>query len=174
VPLWILAVGAIVAGYVGLPKLWVGKSGNLWEHWLEPVMYKEAHEVHASPALEWGAMALSVCVALFGIWLATKLYRRYSETPKMLAGKAGGLYRLVLDKYRVDEIYSASVIRPLIRIADGMSWFDKWIVDGAVNMHAHVSELSGHLLKFIQTGYIRNYALFLFLALLVIVCVVVF
>ena len=173
-PLWILAIGAIVAGYVGLPKLWVGKSGNLWEHWLEPVMYKEAHEVHASHALEWGAMLLSIAVAVLGIWIATKLYKRYSETPKRLAEKAGWLYRLVLDKYRVDELYSATVIGPLVKIADGLSWFDKWIVDGAVNLHAHISEVSGHFLKFAQTGFIRNYALFLFAAVILVIYFVVF
>ncbi|HNT16330.1 MAG TPA: NADH-quinone oxidoreductase subunit L [Acidobacteriota bacterium] len=144
-PLWILAIGAIVAGYVGLPKLWVGESGNLWEHWLKPTLFKEVHETgHASAALEWGAMLLSIAVAVLGIWIATKLYKRYSETPRKLAEKAGGLYRLVLDKYRVDELYSATVIGPLVKIADGLSWFDKWIVDGVVNGIRHLTVGASH------------------------------
>ncbi|HPA28078.1 MAG TPA: hypothetical protein PLQ05_10605, partial [Acidobacteriota bacterium] len=62
----------------------------------------------------------------------------------------------------------------LVKIADGLSWFDKWIVDGAVNLHAHISEVSGHFLKFAQTGFIRNYALFLFAAVILVIYFVVF
>ncbi|MFB3851893.1 MAG: NADH-quinone oxidoreductase subunit L, partial [Acidobacteriota bacterium] len=55
-PLWILAIGSIVAGYVGLPKLWFGEKGNLWEHFLKTTLYKEVEEGHFSHTLEWGAM----------------------------------------------------------------------------------------------------------------------
>jgi NADH-quinone oxidoreductase subunit L len=172
--LWILAIGAIAAGYVGLPKLWFGESGNLWEQWLKPVMFIEPEAAHSSLSLEWGAMVLSIAVALFGIWIATKFYRNEKETPAKIAAKAGGFYTLILNKYYVDEIYSKTVIRPLMKLSEAFSWFDKWIVDGAVNTSAHVSEISGHLLKFTQTGYLRNYALFFFFALVLIIYFVVF
>jgi NADH-quinone oxidoreductase subunit L len=113
VPLWILAIGSIAGGWIGLPKLWTG-SENFWERWLEPTLYlpgghgeaataahgavtEGAHAavalaagahgagVHHSAALEWGAMGLSVAVAVIGILLATRWYMRETETPSKLA-----------------------------------------------------------------------------------------
>jgi NADH-quinone oxidoreductase subunit L len=144
-PLWILAVGSIIAGYAGLPKLWVGESGNFWEQWLKPVLFKEVEEGHASVSLEWGAMILSICVALFGIWLATKFYRNEKETPKLIAEKAGSFYTLILNKYYVDEIYGKVVIRPLMKFSEAFSWFDRWIVDGVVNGVRHFTVGMSHV-----------------------------
>ena len=143
VPLWILAIGAVIGGYVGLPKLWVGEHGNLWERWLEPVLYAPgghhaaaegaAHAVHHSAGMEWGAMALSVFVAVFGIWLATSWYRRETGTPSKVALALKAPYRLLLGKYFVDELYFGAFIRPLVKLSEGLWWWDRWIVDGLVN-----------------------------------------
>ncbi|MFB3851108.1 MAG: hypothetical protein ACE14Q_04175, partial [Acidobacteriota bacterium] len=63
---------------------------------------------------------------------------------------------------------------PFVKLSEALSWFDKWIVDGAVNLQAHISEISGHLLRLAQTGYIRNYALYFFVAVVVIIYFFVF
>jgi NADH-quinone oxidoreductase subunit L len=151
VPLWILAIGAIVGGYVGLPKLWVGEHGNLWERWLEPVLFEgpaaphgAEHAAHPSLALEWGAMGLSVVVAFFGIWLAWRWYRTETPVPSKLAASLSGLYRTVLNKYFVDEIYFGAFIRPLVKLCEGLWWWDKWIVDGIVNGARHFTVGASH------------------------------
>jgi NADH-quinone oxidoreductase subunit L len=79
-----------------------------------------------------------------------------------------------LNKYYVDEIYSLIVIKPFLKLSEIFFLFDKFIIDGAVNLSAHISEISGHLLRLFQTGYIRNYALYFFLALIVMIYFVVF
>jgi NADH-quinone oxidoreductase subunit L len=146
VPLWILAIGALAAGYVGMPKVWlemVGGHENFWERWLHPVLYHphvaEAMEhaaeaaPHHSAAAEWGAMTLSVVVALLGIGLATRWYRRETPTPSKLAASLAFPYKVVLNKFFVDEIYFGAFIRPLVKLCEGLWWWDRWIVDGLVN-----------------------------------------
>ena len=150
-PLWILAIGSIVAGYVGLPKLWFGENVNLWEKFLKVTLYKEVEEGHFSHSLEWGAMILSIAVALIGIFIATKLYKEERETPRKIAEKIKAIYTILLNKYYVDEIYHLIVIKPFIKLSEAFSWFDKWIVDGVVNLNAHISEILGHILRILQT-----------------------
>ncbi len=172
VPLWILAAGAVAGGYVGLPKLWTG-SDNFWERWLEPVLYKAGEGAEAvAPAahntgLEWGAMVLSVAVAFFGIALAWTWYKRETQTPSKLALSVPGLYRTILNKYFVDEIYFGAFIRPFVMASRILWGVDRWLVDGAVNTVAYANEVLGMLLRFFQTGYIRNYGLFILAAVLV-------
>jgi len=189
VPLWILAIGSIACGWIGLPKLWleyVGIKENFWERWLEPTLYaagghhgevaEGAHEaaaaageavVHHSSGLEWGAMGLSVLVAVIGIVWATRWYKNRTETPDKLATALKAPYKLLLNKYFVDELYFGAFIRPLVS-ASRLAWgIDRWLVDGTVNVVAYSNEVLGMLLRFFQTGYIRNYGLFILIGVLV-------
>ncbi|MEW6757819.1 MAG: NADH-quinone oxidoreductase subunit L, partial [Acidobacteriota bacterium] len=96
-------------------------------------------------------------------------YRRETGTPSKLALALKAPYRLLLNKYFVDEVYSAAFIRPLVMMSRIASGVDKWLVDGSVNVVAYSNEVLGLLLRFFQTGYIRNYALFLLLSVLVLI-----
>ena len=178
VPLWILAIGSIVAGYVGLPKLWVGEQGNLWERFFEPVLYKAEGAAagaeravegaaHHSAGVEWSAMALSVAVALIGIFVARSWYKQETPVPSRIAKALSLPYKVVLNKYFVDEIYFGAFIRPFVMMSRIASGIDQWLVDGTVNVVAYSNEVLGMLLRFFQTGYIRNYALFILIGVLV-------
>ena len=90
-PLVITAIGAVFAGFVGLPGV---LGGSQFAQWLEPVIH--AHEAeHASHALEWGLMALSVSVAGAGCFLAYLMYRKEVLSPDIFANLAGGGLPLV-------------------------------------------------------------------------------
>ena len=171
VPLWILAIGSIVVGYVGLPKVFLGGKEASWYHFLDPVLYHAhglpAHAQEPSASLEWTAMIVSVVVALAGIGLAALWYRRETGTPSKLAKALSLPYRVVLNKYFVDEIYFGAFIRPFVMMSRIASGVDQWLVDGTVNVVAYSNEVLGMLLRFFQTGYIRNYALFILLGILV-------
>ena len=179
-PLIILAVGAVLAGFVGLPGV---LGGSQFAHWLEPVIH--AHEeAHASHALEWGLMAVSVSVASLGVFLAYLMYRRESLSPAIFANLAGGsLYRLFDHKWYFDEIYQVVFVNGTLLIArlgslfdqyiiDGIvngaaaltrfvSWlnglFDQYIIDGIVNLIANVTFGIGNKLRRVQTGNINSY-----------------
>ncbi len=160
VPLMILAVGAICAGFVGIPAALGG--ANAIERFLEPsfaapvvdlargaasagsslavagseVAGEGGHTAavaHLSHGAEIGLMLFSVLVAAFGIWLARRFYIYHPETPERLAERWPGPYRTLLNKYYVDELYDSTVINGTLGGARGLWRFDLGVVDGAVN-----------------------------------------
>jgi len=138
-PLGVLAIGAAVAGFVGIPAALGGN--NLIEHFLEPSFTAEAshgaeaeHAVaHLSHAAELGLMAFSVLVAAAGIGLAYHLYVRRPERSEELAANWAGAHRVLTNKYYVDEVYDATVITGTMAGARGLWAADRNVIDGAVN-----------------------------------------
>ncbi|MEJ2367165.1 MAG: NADH-quinone oxidoreductase subunit L [Acidobacteriota bacterium] len=172
IPLWVLGIGSVIVGYVGLPKAWLGGHENFWERWFGPVLYHPhtalaEHAVEHSAGAEWAAMGLSVVVALIGLGLAALWYRRETAAPSRLALALPRFYRLVLNKYFVDELYFAAFIRPFVKLSEFAAAVDRWIVDGAVNVAGYSNEVLGMVLRFFQTGYVRNYALLMLAAVVV-------
>jgi len=172
VPLMILAVLSIIGGYVGIPHL------NQFEPWLDPVftrfipagaaMPEGAHE--GSFGLELGLMALSVGVALVGIYIAYQIYLAKAGAADRVASRLFGLYNLLKHKYYVDEIYDALFVRPLLWLSENFFWkiFDVKLIDGAVNGSAKLFGGLASVLRRWQTGIVQNYAVTLVLGVIVI------
>jgi NADH-quinone oxidoreductase subunit L len=163
-PLIVLAFLSVVGGWVGLPAV-LSENGNRIGRFLAPILVPIAgHEAghEALPhATEWILMALSVAVAAAGILLAWKWYARdEGRVPAKIAAAWPGLYSLVADKFRVDELYDFLIVRPFEWIARVL-WkvVDVLIIDGVLNAGAFLVELAGDFLRFLQTGNVRNYAL---------------
>jgi len=169
-PLWILAILSIVGGWVGIP--WI-ESLNIFPAWLEPVMKgKEvvarlsgglpAEAVHHSLNFELLMALLSVIVAMAGIFIAYQLYLKKPDAPAHLtSGRMAPLYRLVRDKYRIDELYDFLLIRPILWLSGTVLWkiMDEKVIDGTVNGVATVVKGCGNGMRRLQTGYLQNYAL---------------
>ena len=136
VPLQVLAVGSIIVGFLGVPAVLFGS--NRIEHFLEPAFAHAHHaltEVFARPVpghgVELGLMALSVVIAALGIWVATRFYRGDPVIPERLAAALPGPYRMLLNKYWVDEIYGALVVRGLVLGGgNALHATDRFVVDG--------------------------------------------
>jgi NADH-quinone oxidoreductase subunit L len=175
VPLMALAVGAIVAGFVGVPAALGG--GNTIEHFLEPSFTAshvdtthtaspagtadqgaaaagtEAHAeaggehgvAHASRGVELGLMAFSVLIAVGGIWLAWNFYVTRPEISERLAAQWSGAHRTLSNKYYVDELYNGTVIAGTMAGGRGLWTFDRKVVDGAVNGSSWVTIVSAWL-----------------------------
>jgi NADH-quinone oxidoreductase subunit L len=166
VPLIILAVFSVIGGYIGLPH---ALGGGAWfEKWLHPVVTHEhlhmMQEAHAHPSLstEYLLMALSVLVALGGILFAYLMYQRDPSLPGRIVDRAKTLYKVLLNKYYVDEIYNAVVVQPLLKMSDVLDdVFDMKGIDGLVNGVAWVVAATGKGVRRIQTGFVQNYALFM-------------
>jgi NADH-quinone oxidoreductase subunit L len=155
VPLIILAIGAALAGYLGLPHL------SLIERWLEPVFAAAANvmEVTSSP-IEWVLLALSGLVALGGAYLAYRAYVVNTEIPKRVRASFGWFARLVENKYYIDEIYDYIIVNPLRAASEWFAGtFDKRGIDGAVNGVAGVTGWVGTQARKLQTGMVGLYAL---------------
>ncbi|NWF93632.1 MAG: NADH-quinone oxidoreductase subunit L [Syntrophaceae bacterium] len=177
VPLMILAFLSIVGGYVGVPHV-LGGANHVHE-FLAPVVGggAELGKAHAgisllsqawassgeagghSAALELLMMVISVVIALIGIGIAYLFYIKNPALPKLLAERWRGLYRLVYNKYYVDELYEILFINSLKSLGTGL-WrgFDDFVIDGTVNGIAYlIGWLSGSIRR-VQTGLVQNYA----------------
>ena len=105
-------------------------------------------------------MGISVAAGLLGIGISYYMYVVNKELPGKIAGALGGLYRLVYDKYRIDEAYDVAVVTPLIEGSTTVLWHgvDQGVIDAAVNGVGHQAQGIGGVLKLIQSGNIRSYA----------------
>ena len=148
-PLMALAVGAIIAGLVGIPGALGGP--NTIEHFLEPAF--TAERLEAGPAgaaaaaavaekpeepdvprsVELGLMFFSVAIAAGAIAAAWRFYVVKPEISENLAEKFAGAHRTLYNKYYVDELYQATVIAGTFNAGKGLWTFDRNVVDGAVN-----------------------------------------
>jgi NADH-quinone oxidoreductase subunit L len=152
VPLVALAAGSVLAGWIGVPKLWsfLPDSFRRFEHWLAPAVSAAAH-VHVAEhaheaATEWLLMAISVAVALAGIAVARHLYVTRPERAAALRQAAGPLYTVLANKWYVDEIYDFLFVNGLGKGGgSALARFDSRIVDGGVNGAGWVTRLTSAL-----------------------------
>ncbi len=162
-PLIILAVLAFIGGYIGLPKALGG--GNWFEKFLEPVFAGEhikiTETISSGHSTEYLLLLASVIAAAIGIWVAYSFYIANPDKPKKLAMRFNGLYNTVLNKYYIDEFYNMVIVQPLISLAL-FFWkiTDVRIIDGLANGIAGFIGWFSSKFRFIQTGLVRNYALF--------------
>jgi NADH-quinone oxidoreductase subunit L len=192
-PLRILAIGAVLAGFLGLPEVLGGivRLPHALARWLSPIFPEipgEAVEAHLSRGTEASLMIFSVTVAVIGIGIAWRFYTGEGafERPRRLAERFPVAYRLVFNKYYVDEAYDTLFVEGLgkgggrflwdfdARVVDGffvhgarnvvlaLSWisssFDQYVVDGLVNGVADTLQAGYRGLKRAQTGRVQNYA----------------
>ncbi|MCU1329185.1 MAG: proton-translocating NADH-quinone oxidoreductase, chain [Bryobacterales bacterium] len=125
-----------------------------------PEMLKDMFPEHGEVPEEHMLMAISVAAGLIGIALSWYMYVVNTELSGKIANALGGVYRLVNDKYRVDEAYDAAIVEPIIHGSSAVLWktIDQGVIDGAVNGIGARAQNVGGLLRRIQSGNIRSYA----------------
>lgn len=166
VPLVILAFFSFIAGYIGLPVV-IGQKLNFFQNFLEPVIYR-AHEAHLSIQTEWYLILISVAVALSGIFIAYIFYIRNPRIPGQLRNQFPGVYRLLFNKYYVDEIYNAAFVNSTVRGSEIIyDKFDLKVIDGALDGTASATNFSGKILSYLQSGLIKDYALIFLLGVII-------
>jgi NADH-quinone oxidoreductase subunit L len=162
IPLWILALGAIGSGWLGLPgeRNWI--HNFLAPVILTPAGVPEAGE-HELSVLLLSLIALAVAAA--GIWYAWQVYGddKGLEGAKEWEARFPAVHNLLVHKYYVDEIYDRVIVRPLAALS-AFFWkgIDQWVIDGAIHTGAATAEVAGEVGRFSTTGNVRNYALYFF------------
>ncbi len=179
VPMVILAVLSVIGGYVGIPHVLGGQ--NQFHQFLAPVFGEGSGGLHhtslslvpaawaaghgaaeggGSAALELFMMFLSVAMAAAGIYAAWTLYLKRPEIPKAMAERYPTAYRVLFNKYYVDEIYQFLFVDSCKRLGTVL-WrqFDEAVVDRTVNLVAALMRVAGGALRLLQTGFVQDYAL---------------
>ena len=155
-PLVILAMGSIFAGWLGTPEyLW----GSRWDEWLKPI-FGAAAETHAGSAGdEILLMQLTLAIVALAILLAYFSYGREGKLPRNLSSFAWGApYRLFFNKYYVDELYDFVIVRPFTSCSRWLALvFDPGVIDGLVNGVAKGTRGFSLIWREIQTGNIQHY-----------------
>jgi NADH-quinone oxidoreductase subunit L len=144
VPLVVLAVLSAVGGAFDVPAQVHRVVG--------------VHEAAAGAPI--GMLVLAAALAVGGLVLAWYCYVREPALPELASERFAALYALLRDKWRVDELYDAVVVRPVFAFARlGASFFDPYIVDGIVNGTASAVRATSSLWRRLQTGNLQHYAL---------------
>jgi NADH-quinone oxidoreductase subunit L len=168
VPLIILGAFAVFAGVLNMPIIHIG--GHPFEpmtKWLEPVFesaikegvkYRESSEW--AEHLEWPLALGGIAAFVVGSGVSYWMYVMKLGAPaKQLAEAQPALYRLVLDKWRIDELYDRTVLAAVDALADTAAAFDQSVVDGILaRLSALVVAGLGTLLRAFQNGVVHVYA----------------
>jgi NADH-quinone oxidoreductase subunit L len=164
-PLIVLAVGTTALGIVlGFPP----EQGFI-DSFLGPVFEGAGATAHV-PELATIVIlaAVSVAAGVLGILAGYSMYVRHRPDPAAVSRAAGPFYRLLVNKYFIDELYDHRIVEAF-RAAFGAMWaFDIHVIDGLANRLGWLSAVAGTGLRRAQTGIVGNYALTIVAGLLVI------
>jgi NADH-quinone oxidoreductase subunit L len=173
IPLIVLAALSAIGGVLGIPAA-IGEHlhvPHLLARWLEPIYPKgTVFEVPANT--EWILMFASTAVAVFGAWLAyNRFFKQGLAADEALARSMPAIARTLENQYYVDEIYDEAIVTPLERFSRFLWRGIDALIDGILALVGYTVALFGDLLRFFQTGNVRNYALMFFAGVLVFIWV---
>ncbi len=159
-PLVVLGVLSVMGGWLAAPTFFGGV--DRFEEFLGPAMgqARAVGNAAASRSLEAQLAAVAVGIALAGFLVAGWFYLRRRDTPERLAKSFSRAYALLLNKYYVDEIYAAILVKPLVWISTRVLWnaVDEGAIDGSVNGLADGAQAVGGRLRRVESGNTRSYA----------------
>ncbi|MCR4435215.1 MAG: NADH-quinone oxidoreductase subunit L [Clostridiales bacterium] len=153
-PLVLLSVFAVLAGFLNSPWFYeaFGKSFSTFVFFGEPEI----------PHLDLGVAGLSTVAALAGIFTAWLIYSRKAIPAESIAKKFSGLYKLLWNKYYIDDFYQWLFDKVMFMTGKALDWVDHHIIDGFFDGFAKLVGFTGSKLRLTQTGALQNYALVIF------------
>jgi NADH-quinone oxidoreductase subunit L len=159
VPMVVLSVLSVVGGWIAFPGVY-----NKMDDWLSPVFHRFAVSGPSIAPQPFNllSMLVTLLVTLAGFLAAWAVYMRRSPSAERVAAAVPGVYRLFYHRYYVDELYDLVFVRP-IKLVGRLTYrfFEIDIVDGAVDGIAWLTRWVSARARISQTGYARNYALFI-------------
>ncbi len=167
-PLVILAVLSAVAGLIGIPPVLMENAHQL-EHFLSPVFaaskeYLGDNVHHLSHSTEWMLMGASVGVAVIGIFIAVN---KFSRKPDLQ--EPSGLGKVLANKWYVDEIYDAVIVKPLFAFSKFLEQIiENKVINGIVNGTGRLVNYTSRQLRLIQSGQVSLYVLLMVLGMVLI------
>jgi NADH-quinone oxidoreductase subunit L len=161
VPLIVLAVLSLFGGAIGWPAVFGGS--NRLEHWLAPVFSRAEARLGLTPhgveVIEYVLMAVSLGIAAFAAWTAYVWYMKKTHVPAQMSKKYSAIYNILLNKWFVDEVYDAAVVKPTVKGSQKLLWrvVDVGIIDWCVNALPTAFALLSRAVRLMQTGIAQSY-----------------
>ena len=167
VPLMILALLSLVGGWVAAPALWGGR--NYFAEFMAPVFGGEKVEGAEAHSLEMILSGVAVAAALVGLIVAWRMYTKGAKRPAL-----AGAYKVLYNKYYVDELYQTVVIGPLMWLSRNLFWkvVDVGVIDGTVNGIASGATAVGDTVRHTQSGNTRSYAVWVLVGAIVVLAII--
>ena len=165
-PLIVLAILSVIGGLIGIPEIFID-GGHRLETFLAPVFAQsnaltEKHQM--SHATEYMLMGISVAAALAALVFAWNKFSKYQKTDT----EESGLGKVLANKWYVDELYDAIIVKPVLSIAKYFnSVFEKKGIDGFVNGVGKAVNYGSRQIRLIQSGQVGAYVLMMVLGILI-------
>jgi NADH-quinone oxidoreductase subunit L len=158
VAMGVLGFLALVGGLVQVPGV-----DDVIGHFLEPVFANSPlSEIHPSVSADWIGLGIGGVISVVGIALAYFFYVAQPATPAILIQRLRPLYTLFANKWYFDEAIDFLVVRPALAIGRFANrTFERVVVDGLVSGTEDVVGTAGRLVRIVQSGFVRGYALLL-------------
>ena len=157
IPLMILAGITLIAGFIPFGQF-VSSDG-------------QPYTIH----LDMTVAATSVVIALLAIGIATFFYKSACDIPERLLNMFPHLHKTAYHRFYMDEFYLFITKRIIFNcVSRPLAWFDRHIIDGALNGMASVTQRVSYAIRGLQSGQIQQYAIVFLLGTLLIVLLVVF
>ncbi|WP_449538046.1 NADH-quinone oxidoreductase subunit L [Ferdinandcohnia sp. Marseille-Q9671] len=163
-PIIVLAILAVVAGYVNTP--WFGTYLGDW--------LTEGTDLYGHGHIEgpgW-IMAVATFVSLFGILLAYAMYQRKTISRDFFSSRAPIMYSIVRNKYFIDEFYNMTVVYGTRVFSTFLRYIDEFLVGGIVKGVAATTQGIGKLGSKLQNGQVQMYTSVAFVGLAILLLVV--
>lgn len=156
-PLIILAAVTCVAGFIPFGKFVSSDGADYIIH------------------IDWTVAGTSIAIALISIAVATVFYRKHSPIPDRLARTFSGLHRAASHRFYIDEVYLFITKRVIFNgVSRSIAWFDRHVIDGAMNGLALVTNRMSLAIRGLQSGQVQQYAFVFLVGLLLITVLVLF
>ena len=177
IPLIILAILAVVSGWIGIPEVFM-HGGHRLEAFLEPIFAQsntlvaslnEKHEL--SHTTEYALMAVSVIGTLIALLYAWNKFSKYEKSTE----EETGLAKVISNKWYVDEFYNAIIVKPIQSIAGFFNnVVEKKGIDGFVNGVGKAVNYGSRQMRLLQTGQVSAYMLMMVVAILILFIIQLF
>ena len=150
-PLLVLALGSATAGFLGVNEAYGGNS------WINNFLNLPDVKLHLSHSTEYMLGALNVILGLLGMGLAYKLFAQETQEPNQNTL----LKQVIINKFYIDEIYLALIIKPLFLVSHFISKvIDPKIFDGTINLMVFTYMRLSLFFSSLQNAKVRYYALY--------------
>ncbi|MBU6158157.1 MAG: NADH-quinone oxidoreductase subunit L [Bacteroidetes bacterium] len=166
-PLIVLALLAIVSGFIGIPELFA-KDAHWLQKYLAPVFAQSnelAHAHHITHETEYILLGVSITLILVVVVYA---WKRFASKPDL--SEPSGFGKLLSNKWYVDELYAAIISKPLEQLSSfTLKFVEKKSIDGAVNGTGKLVQWSARQIRFWQSGQVGNYILWMVVGLVAVI-----